>query len=69
MADRVVERRINQITLFSAPEFGNLVVGCGGVCHLCVRPFLTVDVVAVVDASTTVTALLCRPYNEKKRRR
>ncbi len=33
------------------------------------RPFLTVDMVAVVDASTTATALLCRPYNEKKRRR
>jgi hypothetical protein len=28
-------------------------------------PFLTVDVVVVVDASTTTTASLCRPYNEK----
>jgi hypothetical protein len=37
MADRVVKRHINQITLFPAPEFVNLVVGCGGVCHLRVR--------------------------------
>jgi hypothetical protein len=29
------------------------------------RPFPTVDVVTVVDASTTATALLCRPYDEK----
>ncbi len=37
MDDRVVEQRINRIPLFSAPELGNLVVDCGGVCHLCVR--------------------------------
>jgi hypothetical protein len=30
-----------------------------------IRPFLTVDVVAVVDASTTATTSLCRPYDEK----
>jgi hypothetical protein len=33
---------------------------------LLVRPLFTVDVVAAVDASTTATASLCRPYNEKK---
>jgi hypothetical protein len=37
MVDRVVKRRIHQIPLFSAPDFGNLVVNCGGVCHLPVR--------------------------------
>ncbi len=32
--DRVVERWINRIPFFSAAQFGILVVGCGGVCHL-----------------------------------
>jgi len=33
-----------------------------------IRPFLTVEVVAVVDRSTTATTSFHRPYGTKKRR-
>jgi hypothetical protein len=50
-----------QVEIFIESVFGKS--NCSG--NQGVRPFLMVDVVMVVDASTTATALLCRPYDEK----